>query len=230
MSCSPAKFSNFAACWRRFRTGSKITTDTAGSQLLERLSEKVFSICSRSILNIDALSVTDLLVQVKRLAVSGRNRDEDVGGAVGQATERRGLPTVSCMSQRTGSRLQLHPPVPSRHCSSQKLHCGRMHRCQFHRCGCQRRTPQRHRRHRYQARNAGQSNLGDSFHKQHHHEGGGEGVCMQRIVSQQTSPSRCILSIQGGQASKDISATNGASSIIFSPSKAAQLQIWRPVH
>ena len=69
MSCSPAEFSDFAARWRRFRTGSNIPADTAASQLLQCLSEELFSITSRSILNIDTLAVDNLMVQVKRLAV-----------------------------------------------------------------------------------------------------------------------------------------------------------------
>ena len=69
MSCSPAEFSDFAAPRRRFRTGSNITADTAGSQLLQCLSDELFLISSRSILNIDTLSVDDLMVQVKPLAV-----------------------------------------------------------------------------------------------------------------------------------------------------------------
>ena len=69
ISYSPAKFSDFAARWRRFRTGSNIPADTAGSQLLQGLSDELFSISSRSILNIDALSINNLLAQVKRLAV-----------------------------------------------------------------------------------------------------------------------------------------------------------------
>lgn len=101
------------------------------------------------------------------------------------------IPTICCKSQRIGSRLKLHPPMSTRHCSSQKLHCGRMRRRRLHQCGRQRRTPQRHRQQPDQVRSAGQSI--NRLHKRHH-QSGGKGVCTRCVVSQQTRSSSRILS------------------------------------
>ena len=70
LQCTPAAFSDFSAKWACFKAGSGLAGDaTIRAQLLECLSEELFSTFSLAVPAVDTLNEDRLLSEIKRIAV-----------------------------------------------------------------------------------------------------------------------------------------------------------------
>ena len=69
IGCSPAQWANFLTRWSRFQTGCNIPAPQLANQAIACFWEELISTADKAIYDIGSLSIADLLVQVKTIAV-----------------------------------------------------------------------------------------------------------------------------------------------------------------